>query len=206
MDRLEAEAKGEVPSGGKENGGSEKLIEAAKNLTWSLTSKQGLRQAASDVLDLLRQHEIDVSSDDIEAKKKVGPIIAANRSKTAAEVVEILAREFGNAQEKKQKAAKKQDAVSKMVGHPDNAAIVTAFQELAELYFKEGNRNAGSTYNKVVNAVKVMDFPVTAKNALSLGKGKTKVQGIGPGSASKMKEFCETGTIGKLVEKRAAAS
>jgi DNA polymerase/3'-5' exonuclease PolX len=41
---------------------------------------------------------------------------------------------------------------------------------------------------------------------MSLSKGKTKVPGIGKGSAEKMKEFCETGTIQKLVEKRASVA
>ena len=39
---------------------------------------------------------------------------------------------------------------------------------------------------------------------MSFSKGKTKVAGIGAGSAKKMKEFMETGTIEKLEEKRLA--
>ena len=46
---------------------------------------------------------------------------------------------------------------------------------------------------------------ITADNALGLGKGKTKVDGIGKGSAEKMREFMTTGTIQKLEEKREAA-
>lgn len=49
-----------------------------------------------------------------------------------------------------------------------------------------------------------MEVEITADNAMSFSKGKTKVPGIGKGSAEKMKEFMETGTIAKLEEKRAA--
>lgn len=49
-----------------------------------------------------------------------------------------------------------------------------------------------------------MKQAVTAENAMSFSKGKTKVAGIGKSSAEKMKEFMETGTMEKLEEKRAA--
>jgi DNA polymerase/3'-5' exonuclease PolX len=44
---------------------------------------------------------------------------------------------------------------------------------------------------------------ITADNAMSLSKGKTKIPNIGKASAEKMKEYMETGTIQKLEEKRA---
>ena len=68
----------------------------------------------------------------------------------------------------------------------------------------EGNRNAGISYNKVTAAIKEMKVEITAENAMSFSKGKTKVAGIGKSSAEKMKEFCATGSIEKLEEKRAA--
>jgi DNA polymerase/3'-5' exonuclease PolX len=48
----------------------------------------------------------------------------------------------------------------------------------------------------------VLHDEVTSKNAMSFSKGKTKLPNIGKGSAEKMKEFCETGKIEKLEEKR----
>jgi DNA polymerase/3'-5' exonuclease PolX len=56
----------------------------------------------------------------------------------------------------------------------------------------------------VVNAVKEMTQEITADNAMSFCKAKTKIPGVGKASAEKMKEFCETGTMEKLEEKRAA--
>lgn len=54
--------------------------------------------------------------------------------------------------------------------------------------------------------MKDFDFEITVENAKGLGKGKTKVVGIGKGSAEKMHEFLSTGKIAKLEEKRAAQS
>jgi DNA polymerase/3'-5' exonuclease PolX len=45
---------------------------------------------------------------------------------------------------------------------------------------------------------------VTEDNAMSFSKGKTKLPGIGKGSATKMLEFVRTGTFEKLEEKRKA--
>jgi DNA polymerase/3'-5' exonuclease PolX len=67
----------------------------------------------------------------------------------------------------------------------------------------EGNRNAGGAYTRVVNAIKGLELEITADNAMSLSKGKTKIPNIGKASAEKMKEYMETGTIQKLEEKRA---
>lgn len=59
------------------------------------------------------------------------------------------------------------------------------------------------SYRKAATAIKGMKEEITADNAMSFSKGKTKVAGIGKGSAEKMKEFMETGTFQKLEEKRA---
>lgn len=58
---------------------------------------------------------------------------------------------------------------------------------------------------KVTSAIKDMAQEITAENAMSFSKGKTKIPGIGKGSAEKMKEFMETGTMAKLEEKRGNA-
>jgi DNA polymerase/3'-5' exonuclease PolX len=68
-----------------------------------------------------------------------------------------------------------------------------------------GNRNAGASYTKVIQALKDLPYEITEKNASGLAKGKTKVQNIGDASSKKILEFCKTGTMEKLEEKRAAA-
>ena len=50
----------------------------------------------------------------------------------------------------------------------------------------------GGTYTKVANAIKDLDYEITTDNAKGLGKGKTKVAGIGKGSADKVRIYLGT--------------
>ena len=86
---------------------------------------------------------------------------------------------------------------------PANAPLLNVILEFKSLYQKEDNRNAALSYSKVAEAIQNLNFEVTAENAMSLSKGKTKVGGIGKSSAEKMFEFLSTGKIEKLEEKRA---
>jgi DNA polymerase/3'-5' exonuclease PolX len=61
-------------------------------------------------------------------------------------------------------------------------------------------------YRKAITAISGLDYAITEDNAKGLGKGKTKLAGIGKGTADKIHEFFSTGTIQKLVEKRAIHS
>ena len=181
------------------------LTEKAKALDWDLSNKQGLRQAASGLLAVLKgsARKLDLPEDDKKAMKKVGETVMVNKDKSAAEVLETLVKEIGFTEQKEKQAAKKMAAQTSAVTVPENAALVAAFTELSSLYFKEGNRNAGGTYNKVVKTLSTLDFEITAANAPGLSKGKTKLQGIGKSSGDKIVEFIKTGTMAKLEEKRA---
>jgi DNA polymerase/3'-5' exonuclease PolX len=119
--------------------------------------------------------------------------------------MEAVIKKFGFAELKAEIEKKREEVVESACKNPSNAALVLAFHELSQLYYKEGNRNAGLTYSKVGNAIRDLDVEVTEKNAMSLGKGsKTKVSGIGPSSAEKILEFVKTGTMEKLEEKRSS--
>ena len=78
--------------------------------------------------------------------------------------------------------------------------------ELTDSLLSIGNANAGSSYTRAVNALKDVEYEITADNALGLAKGDTKVKNIGKSSADKIKEFCQTGTMAKLEEKRSHVS
>lgn len=187
-----------------------KLVKAANKLVWSLNNRAEVKESTGAMVDLLLKHDgktVDIPQKREEAIKKIGPLIVANREKSASEVIPVIVNTFGFLEDKKEKAAKKEAAIENVVGHPKNAGLLAAFQELAELYFKEGNANAGATYTKAVNAIKGLDFEITEENAKGLGKkGKTKLDGIGAASAAKMLEFVQTGTIEKLDQKRADAA
>jgi Helix-hairpin-helix domain len=231
MDRIDTEAKngGPVATTKKSRSGIKgedddddeddlaKLQRAAAALTWNLASREGLRTAAADMLALLQNHAgprtIDLPVDDdhpdtvaITVLPKIGQAIATNRTLTAAEIVPLLIEQFGFKEDKQRKASMKQAALATIVACPENSALVSAFVELSDLYFKTGNGNAGSSYKKVVAALASYPHPITEANAKSLGSGKTKVANIGKSSADKIYEFVTTGTLQKLVEKRADAS
>jgi len=74
----------------------------------------------------------------------------------------------------------------------------------SQYYFAESNANAALSYKKAIATLTGLEEEITEKNALSFSKGKTKLPGIGKGTAEKMKEFCRTGTFKKLEEKREA--
>jgi hypothetical protein len=184
-----------------------KLVKAAYKLEWKLDNRKALKESTGGMVDLLLDHGVDIPKDRQEAIKKIGPLIVANREKSASEVVPVIVKEFGFLENKKKAAKKKAAIIESTVANPKNAGLVAAFQELSELYFKESNANAGGTYTKAANAIKGIEFEITEENAKSLGKpGKNKVDGIGAKSAEKMLEFVQNGTIDKLEEKRADAA
>jgi len=110
---------------------------------------------------------------------------------------------FGFKEDKEKKATKKEAAISESIANPANAELIAKFQELLSLLGKEGNAHACATYAKVIKALKGIEYEITADNALSLAKGKTKVPNIGKGTAEKVHEFFTTGKIQKLEDKRA---
>jgi Helix-hairpin-helix domain len=181
------------------------LVKKANKLEWQLTSKDGLKKAANDLLNLFQNHKgkhLDLPDDEGAARMKIGTAIAQNRDLSAGDMVKHLVKELGFVEAKAELAMKKETALESAVKEPQNAGIVAAFQELAELYYKEGNRNAGTTYTKVVKALRELPYVITEDNAQGLCKGKTKVANIGKSSADKIYEFVTTGTMAKLEEKR----
>ena len=104
---------------------------------------------------------------------------------SASEILGLLIEDYGYVEAKQEKEEAKQKALEVTLGHEANAAVVAAISELADLYFKDGNRNAGLSYKKVVKALSELTYEITESNALGLGKGKTKVANIGKSSAEK---------------------
>lgn len=213
MDKLIETAKGEGTAVDESDKDVARLIKAAskKIKKWNLSSKDGLRAAAKDLIDVFREEEssgktVDLPEDEADAMRKVGPILLREKSLSVAEMIPIIIKEFGFVQDKKEKAAKKEAAIEGLVKNARNAPVIAAFRELGDLYFKEGNRNAGSSCNKVVKALSDLDYEITEDNAMGLCKGKTKVANIGKASAEKIYEFLTTGQIGKLAQKKLEAA
>lgn len=187
------------------------LIKSASKIDWELTSKQGIKSAVTGLECIFADKEnvtkkrLDLPKDPKQARMKILETVNMNRDKTAEEMIAILIQEIGWAEVKAAQMAKKTAALAHSIQCEANAPIVAALQELAELYYKEGNRNAGSAYTKAVAAISSLKWKITEDNAQGLAKGKTKVPNIGKSTADKIFEFVTTGTIAKLDEKRADA-
>uniref|UniRef100_A0A7S3L535 PARP-type domain-containing protein n=1 Tax=Amphora coffeiformis TaxID=265554 RepID=A0A7S3L535_9STRA len=205
MEQMIEEAAGETKAGSHDDD-IETLKKAASGLEWKLTGKAGIKKAVGDLLEVLQAHAnaLDLPEDPKEARSKLGSLIQMHRDKSVEEIIPLIVEELGFKGDKDAKAAKKEAAVENICKNPKNVHIVSVIQELSELYYKEGNRNAGLSYSKAVMGLKDVDYEITSENAMSMCKGKTKVDGVGKGTAEKVTEFLKTGKIEKLEEKRAA--
>jgi len=207
MEQLEKEAKGEVDHDAQVDGDSDlgKLLKKAEDLKLDLSDSSAIKKTTAAVVEfLMKDGSLDIPGDEKSLKMTVGKTLISNKDLPASDVIKLLAKHFGFAEVKKEKAKIKGTAVSESCACSANGPLVAAIDELSSLYFKAGNSNGGISYKKVVGALKNIDFEITADNALGLGKGKkTKVAGIGAGSAAKIHEFLSTGTIEKLEELRA---
>ena len=201
MEQQEARAKGEDVDTKVESKEVEAILSEAAKIDWDISSRAAIRDSVKALAEILVKHGLDDPS-----QEKVGGVVSANREQSLDTIVKECVKQFGYAAQKAKKAAKKKENTEKAVKCKANANIVGAFKELAELYAKTGNGNAASSYFRVVNALTELEFEITAENALSLGKGKTKVHNIGKASAEKMLEFLTTGTMEKLEQKRLEAA
>jgi len=179
------------------------LLRAVQEMQWNTSSSAGIKAAAAGLTELCcgESSPLDFPPK-LKARRVIGKLILDHKTSSAEEILNIVALEFGFKAQKEAKAKEKSEAMKSTCLCPANAKIVEVLKELGDYYFKEGNANAGGTYKKVIAAVSKLPFEITLDNAKGLGKGKSKVVNVGKGSAEKMHEFLETGTIGKLEEKR----
>lgn len=181
------------------------LAAAAKKLDdddeWDTTNRKSAAQTMVDLCTSGPTH-VDLPQDEKKARMAIGKLILSNPTSTAGEILELVVKEFGIAAAKEEAKSKQKSALANSCGNAANAGIVQVLQELGDLYFKDGNSNAGLTYKKAIAGITGLDYEITADNAKGLCKAKTKVAGIGKGTADKIYEYCTTGTIQKLEEKR----
>merc|ERR1712228_905274 len=145
---------------------------------------------------------LDLPSDAKTGITEVGKIILQNRSSPLKEIIQLLVNEYSFISDKAEADQRHKEVSKSICSNAANGGLFLAFNELSQLYYKEKNANAGTSYKKVAAAIKDLTFQVTKDNAMGLCKGKTKVPGIGKGSAEKMLEFVTTGKSMKLEEKR----
>lgn len=122
------------------------VVEAAKKLEWPDTSTNEGKKAAADLMVKLCSDAIDIPDDEKKAKMGVGKIILSNPDATSAtEILELIVKEYGVKELKQAASANQKGALESSCACPANAAIAQVFKELSEIYFKEGNSNAGAS-------------------------------------------------------------
>lgn len=192
---------------GQTNDDRNELEAAVGKMEWDITNgPAGLKKAATDMLEICKE-KVELPDNEKAARMGIGTIIAHKQmdSPTPQDILALVIEKYGLKEEKKVAAANKTKSMAGACGNEANVHILEVILELGSLYFKENNTNAGITYKKVAEAIRGVDFVINADNAKGLGKGKSKIDGIGKGSAEKIYEFVTTGKIEKLEEKRAAA-
>jgi hypothetical protein len=204
-EKQKATATGKSP-----DGAPPELLEAAEKLDFPDTSDPKQRKKACELMYEVCTSgsvKIDLPEDQKKAKQKIFSLFStATEAMSATDVLKAVVKEFGIASFKAEAKAKQKEALAVGCNCAANAAVLQAFQELSELYFKAGNSNAGISAKKVAAAIQGLDFEITVNNVMGLSKGPNKVANIGKSSADKIKEFLSTGKMQKLEEKRMLAS
>lgn len=121
------------------------VVEAAKKLEWPDTSSMEGKKAAAQLMVDLCTDVLDIPEDIKKANMGIGKIIVNNPDASATEILELVVKEYGIKQMKQDASANQKNAIKSSCACPANAPIVQVFKELGELYFKEGNANAGAT-------------------------------------------------------------
>ena len=168
-----------------------------------MNDKEQRSEALSLLLDACRCIGINLSEDDIEAKRKIGGQLLANKTMAAdnaGDFIDLLAKNLG--QEKKPDAGGSPSKKAAGTVCPENAPIAAKFLELSNLYRKEANTNAANTYNKAANAISQFSDIITSGNQFKPKKGGVKVQGLGDKSCALIDEFLTKGELDKVTEKK----
>ncbi len=137
--------KHEAIAGGKASGeATPDMIKAAEDIDIDDWEDMNPKEKAQEIL-VIGQDKITLPQDEKKARQDIGKMILHNMDASPVEVLKLVVAEFGMAEAKQEAKAKQQSAMKNACACPANAGIIAAFQELMEIYFKEGNGNAGAS-------------------------------------------------------------
>ena len=138
-----------LATGKSPDGPPPELLEAAEKLDWVDTSDANQRKKACDLMyDMCTSGKvkIDFPEDTKKAKQKIFGLFATHKKPVSAvDVLKDVIKEFGIAAFKAEAKAKQKEALATGCKCAANAPLLQAFQELADLYFKADNSNAGAS-------------------------------------------------------------
>lgn len=120
------------------------VLAAVKEAEWPDTSTMDGKKDAANLMVKLCSDSIDIPDDEKKARQGIGKIIVNNPDASATDILELVVKEYGIKELKAAASANQKGALESSCACPANAPIVQVFQELKDIYFKEGNANAGS--------------------------------------------------------------
>eukprot|EP01035_Chromulina_nebulosa_P017770 gene17770-23372_t len=97
------------------------------------------------------------------------------------------------------KSAEKKPRVVKVVNE-GNRAVAEAIQEMAGVYFKNGDPRKGGVFSKAAKAIRESESVISSK------KEAKALKGVGDGIGTYVEEFLTLGSIAKLEELRAGTA
>lgn len=178
-----------------------------KEIVWDSSNPPAIKNLAQSLASYLFSNDTELKiPDDFDENKirqTIGPIIMANKDKAMHEIMQVMVEKFGLKEDEKKKSSMQDDAIANLCKVPENGKIYKVLNELANYYSAESNARAANTYRKLCGSIATLGIEITEDNIMGMAKaGKNKVDGMGKGSAEKIREFLTTGTIEKLEEKR----
>ncbi|KAG8465133.1 hypothetical protein KFE25_012496 [Diacronema lutheri] len=156
-------------------------------------------QAAADrLVSVAREAGATLSADETTARIAAGTALNASRDEEGkpepAKALRELLAKYPPKRTAKMEAS-----------HPANSTIVALLKEYADLMEKLGENVHGVNGTRKANvAIMALEYEITSGKALAAAK--TKVEGVGASTASKIDEILTTGTFAKLEEMRARAA
>lgn len=113
---------------------AQELIDAVKDRKWALDSHEGMRQAATEILEVI-QGKLDLP-EDRDNKRAVGQLVMSHNDETPEEIMKTVITKFGFKEVKEVIEEQKKQTAAQSCANPKNAGLIMAFKELSDLYYK----------------------------------------------------------------------
>jgi hypothetical protein len=142
-------------------------MDAAEKCEWDLNSPAGLKAATKELVGLVKD-KLDLPDRDL--NRLLGNMVVNLKEKGATGIMEEIINKYGF---KKAKEAQKEasiEALEKTCGNPKNAAMVMAFQELANYYFK--GKFLFKFMHLVTCSIGILTHPCTLASPFCYGRWK----------------------------------
>mmetsp|Transcript_26696 Transcript_26696/g.89374 ORF Transcript_26696/g.89374 Transcript_26696/m.89374 type:complete len:398 (-) Transcript_26696:104-1297(-) len=154
----------------------------------------GPREKADKLAGAARAAGLQLPEDEAKARVAAGTALNATKTEDGDDDLDAALKELAR------KYPPAQASGGLKCGHPDNAKICELLKEYGDLMEKAGKDVFAVRGAKTaLAALMVLERPIKSAKDLT---GKSKVAGVGKGTADKIQEIVDTGTFEKLEELR----